>query len=269
MFGALLKVAGLRGEAPTPVAAVNYLLAAAICGLLATGDRAGFRSPPVLVVGGLAGLGFVIGFFVYYRVIERAGLSVAQPITGMSVLIPTLASILIWQERPTVLQVSAMVGVCLALLLLSSSGSGSRSANGGSGAAMPLLLALFVIQGVVMTAPKALEELGQGAHRWPYLTVLFAAAGTGALLRWRHTGERLSRAGAGIGIALGSVNVAATALMLAAIAALPGIVVFPLSSVGPMVLGTGLGIAVWGERPARRAMAGALLAVPAVFMLSL
>jgi drug/metabolite transporter (DMT)-like permease len=132
-----------------------------------------------------------------------------------------------------------------------------------------LLLALFIIQGLTYLSPKVLDEWGYAAQRWAYLAVLFGAAGIGSTWRWLRSGERTTRLGVALGFGLGASNIAATALQLAAIAALPGIIVFPVTSLGPMALGTALGIVVWGERPARRALAGALIALPAVLLLSL
>jgi drug/metabolite transporter (DMT)-like permease len=269
-FGALMKLAGQKGFAPTPVAAINYILAALICGLVSRGDAAAYRLTPVLIIGGLAGVSFVVGFYVYFRAIRRAGLSVAQPTVGMAVVIPTLASIALWQERPTVLQVLAIVAVGVSMVLVGA-GAGSGNDTGGAhrSSAMPILLALFCIQGLTLVAPKVLEETGFGSHRWPYVTVLFAAAAVGACGRWLVSRDRVTPLGALIGAGLGLTNIAATALMSAALAVLPGIIVFPVSSIGPMLLGMALGMVVWGERPSRSALIGTAIAVPAVLLLSL
>ena len=271
-FGAILKLAGQKGEAPTPVAAVNYLLAAAVCSALALRQPLAFTVPGVVLLGAATGIGFVVGFFILFRAIERAGLSVAQPIVGMSVVIPTLASMLLWRERPTALQVAAMAAVCVALLLLGTAdnrhATSDSSTEDGKSVTF-LLLSLFVLQGLVTLSPKVLEELGYGQYRWTYLAVLFGSAGIGATIRWLWLGDRATRLAVGLGLGLGGTNIASTALQLTALAALPGIIVFPVMSVGPMALGTALGILVWKERPARRALAGALLALPAVLLLSL
>lgn len=269
-FGAILKVAGMKGLPPTPVAAVNYVLAAVVCGLLARPDAGAFALFPVWALGTATGIGFVVGFYVYFRVIEQQGLSVAQPVTGMSVIVPTLASVVLWHERPSLVQVLAMAGICAAMAVLGSAkGEANRGGDGSQRQGAALVLILFAIQGLVTTTPKALDAMGYGQHRWVYLTILFAAAAAGAVARWLATREQATPLSVGLGLALGSANVAATGLLLAAIRILPGIIVFPVSSVGPMLLGTMLGVLVWGERPARRTLAGLLLALPAVLILSL
>ncbi|MHB0875446.1 MAG: EamA family transporter [Anaerolineae bacterium] len=269
-FGALLKLAGQKGYAPTPVAAVNYLLAGALCGLASRSDAAAYRLAPVLIIGALAGISFVVGFYIYFGAIRRAGLSVAQPTVGMAVVIPTLASIALWREQPTPLQVLAIAAVAVALVLVGTgAGSNGGGHDGHHASTMALLVALFCIQGLTLVAPKVLEETGNGAHRWAYLTVLFGAAAVGACGRWLRDGDRVTTPGLLVGVGLGLTNVVATALMSVALAALPGIVVFPVSSIGPMLLGMALGIIVWGERPSRRALIGTAIAIPAVLLLSL
>jgi len=67
----------------------------------------------------------------------------------------------------------------------------------------------------------------------------------------------------------GAANVAATVLLLAALQALPGILVYPVTSVGSMLAGAAAGMAVWSERPGRLPIAGMALAVPAVLLLNI
>lgn len=269
IFGALMKVAGQRGYAPTPVAAINYVLATVVSAFVSRGDPAGYHIPPVLLIGAVAGVCYVVGFYVNFSAIERAGLSVAQPTVGMAVVIPTLASIALWHEQPTALQVLAIVAVGVAMVLVGAS-AGSNGGKGKHAASTAVILAaLFANQGLVLAAPKVLEEAGHGAQRWPYVTALFAAASLGACARWVAGRDRVSWGGVLVGTGLGLSNVAATAFMSIALATLPGIIVFPVSSVGPMLIGIALGMAVWGERPGRGALIGTAIAVPAVLLLSL
>jgi len=268
-FGALLKLAGQKGHAPTPVAAVNYLLAAGVCGFVARSDAAAYRLGPVLVIGCLAGISYVVGFYLNFAAIERAGLSIAQPTSCMAVAIPMVASIAIYGERPTILQLLAIAVVGGSMLLVGSAANGGGASSGRQKqSATALLVGLFFVQGATLLAPKVLDESGNWAHLWPYLTILFATASAGACGRWVVGRDSVRPSGIGLGLALGRVNVAATALLSAALASLPAIVVYPLSSVGPMLLGMARGLLGWRERPSRRALAGVLLAVPAVVLLS-
>jgi drug/metabolite transporter (DMT)-like permease len=270
VFSALMKLAGQRGLPPTPSAAINYMIAAVVCAAVSAADAGAYRLPAVWVLGAIAGTIFITGFYIYFAAIARAGLSIAQPTAAMSVLIPTIASVAIWGERPTAVQVVAMAAVCLATLMLSTGSSGRQSGApaGHARTTSLLLLALFLMQGTSLLPPKVLQELGLGQHRWAYLAVLFGTASVGASGSWVMGRDRISAAGAAIGVGLGLANVAATALMSASLAALPGIVVYPITSVGPMLIGVTLGISVWRERPGMRALAGTLIAVPAVLLLS-
>lgn len=271
VFSALMKLAGLKGHPSSPVAAINYIIAGVVCGAVSLTDVRAYGIPAVVLLGAVAGAIFVTGFYIYFRAIARAGLSIAQPTAAMSVLIPTLASVLVWREQPTAVQVAAMAAVCVAMLMLSSGSNGKANAGpaGHARTTSLLLLGLFLMQGSSLLPPKVLEELGLGQHKWAYLTVLFGTAAAGALWRWVAGRDRVSREGAAIGVGLGLANVAATAFMSVSLAVLPGIIVYPVTSVGPMLIGMSLGIAVWGERPGMRALAGTLLAVPAVLLLSL
>ncbi|NPV09336.1 MAG: DMT family transporter [Anaerolineae bacterium] len=294
-FGVVLKLLAVHHQPPTPVAFVNYAFAAAVTGTLALLSPESAGGPPVWVLGGVAGAAFVSGFFLNHRAVQQVGLSVAQPIASLAVALPILASVVLWNERPTPAQVAAVLVVCPALVLLGSANPGSQpppaasqsrlqpgdrtgpgpagdtplpGAVGGGRRTWGTLVALFLVQGAVMLAPKALEELGYGGYRWGYLGVLFTVAAAGAGLRWSRTREELTPRLAWLGVVFGTANVAATVLLLAALGSLPGIVVYPATSVGSMVLAGVVGITVWSERPGRRALAGMALAVPSVFLLS-
>jgi len=271
-FGILLKLAGALGYPPTPIAFINYLFAALISLFLLAQAPEEAGRPLLWVVGQAAGLFYVVGFFVNFRAIERAGLSVAQPVSSVAVAIPILASIVFWGERPTLLQTAALLAALVALVLLS---SGHGEADAAEATAAPrssialILAALFVVQGMVMVAPKLVEELGLGTYRYGYLFSLFGWASIASGAHWAQNREPVSTGGLGLGLILGAANVAATFLLLAALKALPGILVYPVTSVGTMLAGAVAGMVVWSERPGRRALAGMALAVPAVLLLNL
>ncbi|MGI6206922.1 MAG: EamA family transporter [Anaerolineae bacterium] len=271
-FGIVLKLAAIRQLPPTPVAFTNYVLAAVVTGGMALAAPETLGGPPVWILGGLAGAAFVTGFYINYRAIDQVGLAIAQPVASVAVILPILASVVFWGERPSLPQTMAILVACLALLLLGSATGSEEPAPSSvsrGGGAWRILLALFLVQGAVMLAPKALEEWGYGAYRWGYLAALFTVASVGSGLRWASSRERLTPLGAGLGVVFGTANVAATVLLLASLAALPGIIVYPVTSVGSMVLAGLVGVTVWSERPGRRALAGMALAVPSVLLLNL
>ncbi len=276
-FGVVLKLAGTRGYSPTPIAFTNYIFAALLSLVLLGRSPESVGTPLVWLVGGGAGLCYVLGFFINYRAIEKAGLSVAQPVASVAVAVPIVASIAVWGEVPTAVQTLALLAAGIALVLLSSGGGSKHGqvgemapATGGqnSGAAA-ILAVLFLVQGLVMLAPKLVDELGLGDYRYGYLASLFVVASVASGWRWRQTREPLSLGGAGLGMLFGAANVAATVLLLAALQALPGILVYPVTSVGSMLAGAAAGMAVWSERPGRLPIAGMALAVPAVLLLNI
>lgn len=272
-FGIVLKLAGVLGLRPAPIAFVNYVFAALVSLVLLARAPEGAGPPLLWAIGGTAGLMFVLGFFVNYRAIEVAGLSVAQPVASVAVVLPIAASIVLWGERPTLPQAAAIVAACAALVLLSS-GHGRQNASPdgkrpGHGRAWGVLAGLFLVQGAVMLAPKVVEEAGLGGYRWGYLASLFLVASVASGVQWRRTAEPLTLPGVGLGLTFGAANVAATVLLLVALQQLPGILVYPATSVGNMLTGALIGVAVWSERPGRLALAGMALAVPAVFLLNI
>jgi len=280
VFGVVLKLAGVRGWSPEPIAFVNYLFAALLSGVLLLREPESAGPPILWLIGGAAGLCFVAGFFVNFRAIGLAGLSVAQPVASVAVMIPILASVLFWGERPTFAQMSALVLAGMALILLGSGGSeahGMAEDQHDSGEPLPgggpgvwgSLVALFLVQGLVMLAPKVVEEAGLSDYRWGYPFSLFLAAAMASGILWKRSTHPITVPALGLGIVFGAANLAATILLLVALESLPGILVYPVNSVGTMVLGALLGMILFSERPGQRAMLGIVLAVPSVFLLNL
>lgn len=270
-FGLVMKVANQHGQPPTPVAAVNYIFAALICGVVALlTDRSGFTIIPVLLLGVGAGIGFVAGFYVNFSAIQKAGLAIAQPVAGIASLVPVLVGVAVWHESPSLAQKGAILLACASLVLLGSSGNGNGSKDrGGLAKAAPILVLLFLVQGFAVTTTRALKQYGLADHSWSYQALLFGSAAIGSALVWLRTRDPLRPLGLGLGLVFGTANIAGTALLLVALAKLSGIVVYPVNSVGSMVLGAVLAMSIWGERPGPRAIAGILLAIPAVLLLSL
>jgi len=269
-FGVVLKVAAVRGQSPTPTAAVNYVLAATISAALWLGGSGESCCVGPMLLGIVAGLCFLAGFYVNYLAVDRAGLAGAQIAVGLSMVVPIAISMLLWREQPTLPQAlgGCLAIVSLVLLALAQQRRSRASAKTGSATRILTLVGLFLVQGLVMVFAKLLDELGFGGHRWAYLTALFASAGVGACVIWGKRRERVHVLGVGLGAAFGIANVVGTYMLLRLASALPATVVFPVTTVGPMLVNVLLGALAWKEELGAAGMAGVLTAIPAVIALT-
>jgi drug/metabolite transporter (DMT)-like permease len=160
--------------------------------------------------------------------------------------------------------------------------------------ALALAALTVLVSGAGLLAAKAFAELEQPAQRPVYVLSTYAAAMVLGVLAWpwrarfrqpapdlraedgsgplagsskgEGTGPRLRGPSLGLGIVVGTVNVAQIWVLLAALAQVPGVLAFPLSAAGGLALATLGAHLLWRERVGRRAGAGIGLAMLAAVL---
>ncbi len=264
-IGVVFKVAARRGLDRMALVTVNYAVAGGAA-LLAGGAHGVAMLPAGLWgLGVLTGALFIGGFWLLAYATEHAGMSRALGVMRLSVVVPVLASWLVWHERPAPPVLAGLALALAAFALLARQGDGGDAGRGHPFA----LAALFAAGGAVDVLLKTFDVVFGGHYPIAlFLLLVFATAGVlGALrvaLRRRAGVEVRWRQVAGWGLALGAANYGSTAFFLEAVARLPGPVVFPLNNVAIVLGGAVLGAVVWREPlggRARLALAGAAVAL--------
>jgi len=273
----------------TTLLTVNYAAAVGVATLLfEMGGRSlegsVSLSPALFGLAGGVGVLLITGFFLLSYATDVAGMSLAIGVMRVSVVIPFLASWLVWDEVPSGAQGVGMGLAAVAFFLIAQKHRGPASTRGADGASVPLdrvdwhaflVLALtFCAGGGVDLSMKAFEEgFGGGSSRVLFLLLAFGAAFLVGLAVVMGRGIRQGRwpgpAAVGWGTLLGVVNYGSLEFLLRAIAELPGPFVFPANNIAIMILAATLGVAIWGERLSRANYAGLALAVVALILLRL
>jgi drug/metabolite transporter (DMT)-like permease len=293
---------------------VNYAAAVGVAGvLLGLGGRvasAGLTwSPTLLGLSVGTGVLLIAGFFVLMLATDIAGMSLAIGVMRVSVVIPFLASWLVWNEVPTVPQGAGLVVAGAAFFLIAwqspaqkavlaeassgappkaSSGTAPASSEASRAASSParvlkttptarvfgVLALTFVMGGAVDVAMKAFEEsFGASNSRVLFLLLAFGVAfligATIVITRGVRTGQWPEPRTAAWGVGLGVINYGSLEFILRAIEVLPGTFVFPANNIAIVILAAALGVAVWNETLSRPNRVGLGLAVLALLLLSL
>jgi len=294
-IGVIFKHAGRRQLDRAALLTVNYASAVGVAVLvLALGGRdvqGGLTLSAGLVALGVGAGGLLIaGFFALAWATEVAGMSLAIGVMRVSVVVPFLASWLVWSEVPTPAQGIGMVLAMCAFFLLAHRRPTPAPASahapfptGGFSAvkqstssvdwyAAGVLGTTFCLGGGVDVSMKAFQE-GFGTQNSRVLFLLLAFGGAFligmAIVLWRGvvrdhwpTGRTL-----GWGLILGVVNYGSLEFLLRAIEALPGPFVFPVNNIAIMSLAALLGVTVWGEHLSRPNRIGLGLAAVALVLL--
>lgn len=297
-IGVIFKHAGRRQLDRTALLTVNYASAVGVAVVVLTlGGRnvqGGLTLSVGLVTLGIGtGVLLIAGFFALAWATEAAGMSLAIGVMRVSVVVPFLASWLVWGEVPTLAQGIGMILAMGAFFLLAHRKSthtpvpayAASSSTGGFSdlqRAVPsvdwyatgVLALTFCLGGGVDVSMKAFQEgFGTQNSRVLFLLLAFGVAflvGAGIVL-WRGvvrdhwpTSRTL-----GWGLLLGVVNYGSLEFLLRAIEALPGPFVFPANNIAIMSLAALLGVSVWGEHLSRPNRIGLGLAAVALLLLGL
>jgi drug/metabolite transporter (DMT)-like permease len=208
----------------------------------------------------------------------------------VSVVIPFVASWLVWTEAPTVAQGAGMAVAAIAFFLIARKERTPEPVPAGEGTPPPAqhaparaavdwrafgVLGLTFLSGGMVDVSMKLFEEGFGAENSRVLFLLMAfgvAFVIGAVIvgvRGVRRGIWPSGRTIGWGVLLGIINYGSLEFLLRAIEGLPGVFVFPANNIAIMVVAALLGVYVWGERLSRANRIGLGLAVVALVLLRL
>jgi len=295
-IGMIFKHTGPTDIDRTALLTVNYAAAVGVATLLiGVGGRSvegklGL-SPSLLALGVGTGALLIAGFFLLAYATDVAGMSLAIGVMRVSVVIPFLASWLVWEEVPSAAQGVGMVLAAGAFFLIArkerrpepvpiAAGEGTGGPSEATIApdvdwhAFGVLALTFCMGGGVDLSMKTFEEgFGATNSRVLFLLLAFGVAfligavmvGVQGLRKGKWPGART----VGWGLLLGVVNYGSLEFLLRAVAVLPGPFVFPANNIAIMVLAAGLGVYFWGEHLSRPNRIGIGLAIIALVLLKL
>lgn len=289
-IGMIFKHTGPQDIDRAALLTVNYAAAVGVAALLiGVGGREMEKglglSLGLLLLGGGVGALLIAGFYLLAYATDVAGMSLAVGVTRVSVVIPFLASWLVWNEVPSVAQGGGMVLAAVAFFLIAQKHRPPTDGTAGLVSmqdgrpgmdwhAFGVLALTFCSGGAVDLSMKTFEE-AFGADNSRVLFLLLAFGGAfliGAVIvavRVLRGHSWPSGRTVGWGLLLGVVNYGSLEFILRAIAELPGPFVFPANNIAIMVLSAVIGVYVWHERLSLTNQVGMALAVLALVLLRL
>ena len=269
-FVHVMRFAQLRNLNMAWVGAFNYLAAFIACALIwATQPDPPSGWPPV-VFGLLSGALFVALYFLLAAGFEMVGAGIVQCSTRVSIVIPTIVAIVVFDRNiPSVMRAAGIAAALACFPFLTRTRALTNPVRSSwKGPVLFLLFLLFLLNGVVGVLWKWYGQYVPRNGSAAILTFVFALAFLGTLgvaLRSRvaPTFDSMLH-----GVALGLVNVASCSTSVVAIALLKGSVYFPLNAVGVMVVTMITAALLWKERFGRPAIIGLAMALSAIILIA-
>lgn len=179
-----------------------------------------------------------------------------------SLMVPLVISMVVFGEMPGAWQ---MVGAVLAVVGIVLMNYRKGASVGSTGA---LLLLLFS-QGMSSAMSKIYRELGVSRFGDHFLFVTFLSAFLICVFLVVKNRDRFGLKEAFFGVLIGVPNFVASRLLLKSLESLPAIIVYPVHSVGTLVLVALAGIVVFRERLSKRQLVAMAVVLAAMAMLNL
>jgi len=213
----------------------------------------------------LAGTAYALGFVLLAWMMKAKGAAITAAVMNLGVILPILAAVLIWGERPGSL---AIVGIGLAVIampvLALDKGIDREPLTPRRIAA---LIALFFINGMALVFADWFHSYDLVAERPLYFAVLFTVASIVAVGYWQMQKERVfTKREMSWGVALGVDNAVAALLILYSLDAEMASVLFALVGALTLAVVAIFAAVVWREMPGRAGWIGMAAAVAALVL---
>ena len=228
--------------------AVNYFTCAALAFFYIPAARIPFGAGmgTSLMLGIIGGVFYLGGFVLFQWNVSKNGVVLPATFMKLGVLVPTLLSILVFGEKPGVMQLIGFAGALAAILMIHFEGKSSRAGNRWA------LIALLLGGGMADAMSKVFEELGDPARKdwflfYTFLTALLLCVGLIFLKK-----QRLRLPELFFGLLVGIPNYFSSRFLLLSLDSVPAVVAFPTFSVGTIVVVSCAGMLFFREKLSRR-----------------
>ena len=225
------------GKSILPVFLGNYLMAAGFS-FFALPVGTGFPKAFDLLFGILSGAFFLFNFLVYQRNILINGMSLSVSVMRVAMIVPIVASLIIFQERIGAWNVCGIVLAIGAFLLRTEKGSLHN---------LFWLLGLFAVSGATDLSLKIFKEFGSGSEPL-YVFIIFSSAFIFTLILIFLRRELIPWQGFVFGLVLGLPNRFSTVFFLRGLDSVPAAIAYPITAIGVVLVSLLSDIVFWKRR---------------------
>jgi drug/metabolite transporter (DMT)-like permease len=220
------------------------------------------------VFGTILGLLFVTAFFSFAKAVANSGTALATISSRLSVIIPIVFSIIIFNEEPSTLKLIGFAFTAVALVFFYFSLSEKNNPINHKGKFYLLLFVLIAI-GMCDFSLKIYKSVRPQDEEKFFVFVTFFFAFIYSLLYIIFKKVKIDKRTFITGLGLGIPNVFSTIFLLAALSHIPAIVVYPTINIGIIIL-TAIGAYIfWREKLNKAGLAAMIAGLIAITFLSI
>lgn len=269
----LLKVTEVKKLRTVQTLTINYLaagLAALVIGAIQSVEFhfVNLAHPLILAFCFIVGALFIGNFFIYSKSIHVNGMGISVAAMRLSLLVPVMISVYLYNEFLSAVKVFAIVLVFGALLLLIPRREKIRFRQINAGW---LLLAVFMLTGLADASLKVYEEEFRiQFNELIFMGVVFAGAfiiGLATCFYRRSDKQLINTAEVKLGTLIGIPNLYSSVFLIYALEEISGAIAFSMVNIMNVVGGTALGLIRWQDEISTRQWIGLAIAIVAIILL--
>lgn len=229
---------------------MNYIICALLSGLFC-----GFRGlfdpgdgvlAVITAMGAVNGVLYLAGFVLMQINVQKNGVVLSSVFQKLGLLVTLVVSVFFYHEIPDLLQSTGFLLAVGAILLMNYQ-KGKKEASYKAG-----LLWMLLTCGMADAMSKVFTEQGVPQLEGQFLFFTFATAMVLCFLYMRVKGQRIGLWEAVYGVAIAVPNFFSSKFLLGALESIPAVIVYPVFSVGSILVVTLAGVLVFRERLEKR-----------------
>lgn len=246
---------------------MNYIVCALLAGLFGGFQGAFDLSDPqiglTLAMGSVNGFLYLAGFILMQSNIRKNGVVLSSIFQKLGLLVTLVISVVFYREIPDLMQGSGFVIAIAAIVLMNYQKGGEKM---GSGAG---LMAMLLCCGMADAMSKIFTESGVAALESQFLFYTFGVAMGLCFILMILNSQRIGLSEAVFGTLIAVPNFFSSKFLLGALESLSAVIVYPVFSVGSILVVTLTGVLLFRERLSKRQWIGIGLILVALVLLNI
>ena len=268
MVAIVMRVGTRKVQYNIGMLTVNYivctLLSAFYGNLQSTFDPGNPLVIRTLALGMVNGGFYLAGFLLMQTNIRKNGVVLSSIFQKLGLLVTLVLSVVVYHEIPNVLQSCGFIIAIAAIILMNyQKGSGSVGSR-------TMLIVMLLVNGMAEGMSKVFKEaVMDPTLDGQFLLLTFATALVLCVLLMKVKGQKVGAAELAFGALIGIPNFFCTKFLLGAQESLSSVIVYPVFSVGTILVVTMTGVLAFRERLNRRQWTAVVAIMAALVLLNI
>lgn len=264
----ILKFNAARKGHPLVMLMGNYFTASLIASVIIFIRKDYSFSIETFLIGLILGVMFIGSFFIFAKAVETAGTALATVSSRLSVFIPVLLVVLFFGEEPSKQNYFGFALTVLTIILFYFSLNRNNQVDSNKYKYFFLVGVLLFI-GINDFAMKYFQMLRSSNEESLFVYMIFTTAFITGLFVIIFRKIKIYRKDILTGFMLGIPNVFSTIFLLAALSALPAMIVYPVMNIGVILITTISAFLIWKESLNGYGIAAVILGTVAILLLGM